>query len=120
LLDSYDTYVAEEMDNAYSTAEEQLKKSIKYVSDLKGFEEDTYFKEGALTFLNTYKAVLETEHKRIIELLKLPEDSYGSDQVKEVEAMRNQSNIKIDKALDDIFIIQKKFTDKYHIQLEKE
>ncbi len=119
LLDSYDTYVADEMDEAYSNAQNQLNKSIKYVNKLKGFEEDAYFKEGALVFLNTYKDVLENEHKRIIELLKLPEDAYGSKEVQEVEQHRNESNKKIDEAFEKMLAVQKKFAKKYNISMDE-
>ena len=120
LLDSYDAYVSEDMDIAYDSALEQLNKSINYVGKLKGFEEDKYFKESALTFLKIYKSVLENEHQQIIQLLKLPEDNYGQKEVELVEAHRNISNTKIDKAFEDMFITQKKFADKYHIELESE
>ncbi|MEN8121007.1 MAG: hypothetical protein ABFS35_11695 [Bacteroidota bacterium] len=118
LMESYDTYVSEEMDEAYNNAIEQLNKGVEYTNKLRGFEDDTYFTEGALVFFNSYKEVLENEHGKIIELLKLPADDYGTDQIQEYEMLRSQSNMKIDKAYEDMLIIQKKFAKKYHIELE--
>jgi len=118
LISSYDSYVADEMDAAYKLTLDQLNKGIEYVSKTEGFEQEAYFKEGALAFFNSYKEVLENEHKKIIELLKLPEDSYGHDEIKEVQMLRDRSNIKIDKAFEDMLAVQKKFTKKYHIEME--
>lgn len=119
LMESYDSYVTEEMDEAYNNAIEQLNIGLEYTKKLKGFEDDAYFTEEALAFFSSYREILENEHVRIIELLKLPADDYGPDQIKEYEMLRSQSNMKIDKAFEDMLIIQKKFAKKYHIELSE-
>lgn len=119
LISSYDAYVSDEMDIAYNNTIGQIDKGVEYVNKLEGFEEDAYFREGALAFFKSYKEVLENEHKKIIGLYKLPENEYGTEQVKEVEKLRNQSNIKIDKSFENMFTAQKKFAEKYHIKLEE-
>lgn len=118
LISSYDAYESEEMDAAYNNVLDQLNEDIEYVTKLKGFEEDAYFKEAALAFFNSYKEVLENEHKRIIELLKLSADDYGTTQVKEYEKLRDQASIKIDKAFENMLKNQQKFAKKYHIEFE--
>ncbi len=118
LMESYDTYVTEEMEVAYNNAIEQLNIGLEYTNKLQGFEDDAYFTEGALAFFSSYREILENEHTRIIELLKLPADDYGPDQIKEYEMLRSQSNMKIDKAFEDMLIIQKKFAKKYHIEFD--
>lgn len=119
LISSYDSYVPEDMSTAYTNALDQLNMSIEYVKQLKGFEEDAYFKESALVYFNTYKDALENEHKRIIELYNLPDDDYNAEQVKELEKLRNQGSKKTDKAIDDMLTVQEKFAKKYHIEFEK-
>ena len=119
LMESYDAYVTEEMDEAYNNVMEQLNQGVEYTNKLQGFEDDTYFAEGALAFFSSYKEILKNEHGRIIELLKLPADDYGPDQIKEYEMLRSQSNMKIDKAFDSMLIIQKKFAKKYHIEFDE-
>jgi len=118
LLDTYDAIVPEEMDAAYNDASEQLQKSIAYVNKLKGFESDKYFKEAALKFLNTYKDVLENKHKRIIELYKLPDDKYTEKEGKELETLRDESSAILDKSIDEMMTVQRKFAKKYHIDFE--
>jgi len=116
LMNSYDKYVPEEMDSAFSSASKQLDSAIVYIAKLKGFKKDAYFKEGSMVFLNSYKEVLDNEHKKMIELYKLPDDEYGSEEVEKLKKLRNQSNIKIDKAFEDVFVVQKKFAKKYQIK----
>ena len=120
LQSSYDSYESSEMDKAFKKVQDQLKNSIEYVNKLKGFEDDVYFKEGALEFFNTYKNILENEHKRIIELYKLPDDEYGTKEVEELQDLRDLANKRAAKVIDDMLIVQKKFAEKYHIELETE
>ena len=53
-------------------------------------------------------------------MYNLPEDEYGEDQIKELESHRNKANIKHNKTIDDMLIIQKKFAEKYHFEIGME
>ncbi|OQX98380.1 MAG: hypothetical protein B6I20_11130 [Bacteroidetes bacterium 4572_117] len=117
LINSYDAYIPEEMDIKYNEVLKQINIAIDYTSNIQGFEDDAYFKEGAKTLFNSYKEVLENEQKSIIDLYKLPENEYGEEQVKEVERLRDQGNKKIDEIFGEMELVQKKFAEKYHFKI---
>jgi len=120
LNDTYDNYIAEEMNTAHEAALEQVEKGTKTIKRLKAFDEDTAFKNAALKLFGVYKSVLENEHKRIIELLVLPDDIYGKVEVKEFETIRNNSIEKIDKEVDKLVEAQKIFAKKYKFEIAAE
>ena len=120
LNDTYDNYIVEEMNSAHKVALEQVEKSTKTIKRLKAFDEDTDFKNAALKLFGVYKSVLENEHKRIIELLILPDDRYGKEEVKEFETIRNNSIEKIDKEVDKLVEAQEAFAKKYKFEIAAE
>ena len=120
LNDTYDNYIAEEMNAAHKTAIKQVNESTKALKKLKAFENDTVFIKAALKLFDVYKNVLEEEHKRIIELLIMPDDRYGKDEVKEFETIRNQSIEKIDNEVEKLVKAQQVFAKKYKFEIEAE
>ena len=120
LNDTYDNYIAEEMNAAHKAALEQLEKSTKIIKKLKPFDEDKVFKKTALELFTVYKSVLENEHKRIIELLVLPDDKYKKEEVKEFETVRNSSIEKIDVEVDKLVKAQEAFAKKYKFEITAE
>ncbi|MBN2756061.1 MAG: hypothetical protein JXR51_02715 [Bacteroidales bacterium] len=120
LNDSYDNYIAEEMKLAHKSALDQTLKGINEIQKLEAFDSDTMFKNSALHLFNVYKEVLENEHKRIIELLILPDDRYGKPEIKEFEILRNQSIDKVDKEVNKLIKVQEEFSKKYNFVIEDE
>lgn len=120
LIDTYDHYQAEEMDAAYSKALQSVNDGIDFVTKLKPFAEDASFKNGALELFNAYKSVLEVEHKRAIELMKLPEDKYGEDEVAEFDKLREAINKKGVAELENLRKIQEKFAKTHQFTIETE
>jgi len=117
LIDTYDKFVPEEMDNAYKTAVAQTTGGIDFAKKLKPFGEDSTFKVGALKLFNSYKSILDVEHKRIIELLKLPESEYGEEEISEYANLIESANQKADTELNSLIIIQENFAKKYQFEL---
>ncbi len=72
LIESYNEYKPKEMDKAYSDVKNQISKSLNVVKKLDNFAGDSTFKHGAVVLFSSYLSVIDNEHKRIIELLKLP------------------------------------------------
>ncbi len=117
LIDSYDKFVAEEMDIAYSAALVQATKGVEFADKLKPFGEDSTYKNGAQKLFKIYKSILEVEHKRIIELLKLPESEYGEDEIAEYATLIESSNQKADSELNSLIVIQEKFAKNHKFEL---
>jgi len=117
LIDSYDKFMPDEMDNAYIAAKAQSQKGVDFANKLKPFGEDSTFKEGAINLFATYQSVLENEHKRIIELLKLPESDYDEEEIAEYADLIESANQKADNELNNLIMTQEKFAKKYQFEL---
>lgn len=120
LIDTYDKFDPKEMDQAYNEAMKEIQKGIDFATKLKPFADDASFKDGALVLFNAYKSILEVQHKRIIELLKLPESEYGDKEVEEFEQLIEQANKKIDVELDNLIAIQEKFANTHQFPIEED
>lgn len=65
-----------------------------------------------------YKNVLEKYHKRIIELLKLPEAEYGEKQINEFADLIETSHQEIDNSIERLIEIQEAFTKRHGFKIE--
>ncbi|NJO90367.1 MAG: hypothetical protein HC831_16530 [Chloroflexia bacterium] len=108
------------MDNAYVAAVAQVNESVDFINKMKPFGEDSTFKEGAQKLFAAYKSILDVEHKRIIQLLKLPAEEYGDDEIAEYAKLIETSNQKADSELNKLIEIQESFAKKYKFELVKE
>ena len=120
LIDSYETYLPEEMDSSYAMAIGTVNYAIDKIKRLAPLENDSSFKFGAFELFKTYKRVLENEHVRIIKLLKLPQCEYGEKQIKEYNKYIEDANNKCDRALNKLLKVQENFAKKFNIGLTTE
>lgn len=120
LVETYDKFVPAEMDKAYSNAMAETQKGIDFANKLKPFDNDSSFKNGALELFNAYKSVLEVQHKRIIELLKLPESEYGDAQVAEFEKLIESANKQMDVEIDKLIAVQENFANTHQFEISEE
>ena len=119
LMDVYDKYIPEEMDKAYNSALSKTQESIEFVNTLRAFKREASFKEGALKMFNTYKSILKVEHKRIIELLKLPDAHFGEKEVAEFNQLTELANKKVEEELNKLILIQEKFAKTHQFEISK-
>jgi len=117
LTDAYDKMDPEQMDKAFEEALKTTKAGIEFLNKLEAFDNDTSFKAGALNLFKTYESVLENEHKRLIELSKLPESKYGDNEVAEYAKLRDQANSKTDQEINKLTEIQEKFAKKFKFEM---
>jgi len=120
LTDSYDKFIPEEMDKAYAEALKSTQEGIEFINKLEAFDKDTSFKAGALSLFKTYQSILEVEHKRLIELLKLPSSQYGEAQVAEYDKLREEANKKPDIEVNKLTEIQANFAKKFKFEITQE
>ncbi len=113
LLDSYHEYIPQEMDTAYSQMKSQIEQSLTIVNKLQDFAGDSTYKVGAINLCKVYSSVIDNEHKRIIELLKLPEDEYQDKEINEYKELIEASSIKIETATKKLHDIQAEFLKPY-------
>lgn len=120
LVETYDQFVPEQMDAAYAKALEVTDSGLHFANKLLPFDEDSTFKEGAIKLFSVYKEVLNTEHRRIIELLKLPEEDYKEEEIEEFAKLIETSHGKIDKATNELIKIQEDFAKAHKFKVETE
>jgi hypothetical protein len=120
LIDSYENYIPEEMDSLHARAVCVVDSVLRKIKRLAPFEGDSTFKCGAVKLFETYKILLEGEHRWIIELLKLPEEKYGDEQIQSYERYITECNAQCDKAINELMIVQKSFAKKFKFEVVSE
>lgn len=117
LMETYAKFDPNEMDKAYSDAMLKVQDAISFAKKLTAFQSDATFRDGAFTLFKAYKSFLEIEHKRIIELLKLPDTRYGEKEVAEYEQLINSINEKNEQEMNKLIQIQNDFAKKHHFDI---
>jgi hypothetical protein len=118
VMNSFNNYVAKEMDAAYENASNQVNKSIDEVKKMKDFDGTPEFKDESLKLFSIYKSVLEKEYTEMIKLYKLPEKSYGKKEIELWEKYNEQANKKMNEGLDKFRKFQIEFSKKYEFKIE--
>ncbi len=114
LIDVYDTFNStDELQEAYKAVYTQLDKSEKAVKNIKGFEDDDVLKASALEFFKEIKALMDNEHKRIIELYSMPDDQFKEKEQIELENLRDTANKKADAIMSKAEKAYSSFESKY-------
>jgi hypothetical protein len=119
LSDTYGNYVPNEMDSAYKTAKSTTQIGIDFISSFKDFHGDDSYRKAALELFQTYKSVLEVEHVRIIELLKLPTNEFQQPQIDELDKLKETARKKIDAKIDEVAKVQEEFAKKFNYQFKE-
>jgi hypothetical protein len=107
------------LDYAYAEALKQLETGTGIVSKLEKFDGSSEFRDETLKLFGTYKSVLETELKRMIDIIKLPDDLYTEDAKDEYNKLKDVSAKKMEQGLKDLNTVQKSFATKYKFEIEK-
>jgi hypothetical protein len=119
LSDTYGNYVPSEMDSAYKVAERTTQIGIHFISSLKDFHGDDSYRKATLELFQTYKSVLDVEHVRIIELLKLPTNEFQQPQIDELDKLKETARNKIDTKIDEVAKVQEEFAKKFNYQFKE-
>jgi hypothetical protein len=120
LLDSHDNFIPEQTDNVYQDALKSTKEGIEFLNKLEPFDKDTTLKAGALSLFKTYESVLEVEHKRLIELMKLPDNKYGDSEVAEYARTRDEAHKKVEYEIQKLLKVQQEFAKNHHFKVSEE
>jgi hypothetical protein len=119
LIDTYDNYVPAEMDSAYKAALKSAMDGITYASNLKPFHKDDTYRKSLLELFEVYKSVIEVEHARIIELLKLPPEQYQQKQIDEFDQLKDSADKKVLNKIEEVAVIQAEFAKKFNFTIEE-
>jgi hypothetical protein len=120
MADTYENYIAAEMDSAYKAALQSTEKGIEFVQSLGPFSSDDTYRQSVLDLFMLYKSVIETEHTRMIELMKLPPEKYQQKEIEEFERLSNESKKKILDKIEEINRLQVEFAKKFNFEIDTE
>jgi len=119
LNDTYENYVAKDMDAAFENCMNQINTSTEAVKKLSSFGGSESFKEEALKLFAIYKNVMEKNHSEMIRLYKLPEDKYTQKEIDMWDKYSKEANHKIDAGFSDFKKVQDEFIKKYNLKKEE-
>ena len=117
LINTYTTYLPEEINAAHNSALIQVDKSIKEISEMENFDGKGDYKKAAITMFNSYKSLLEVEHREMTRLYSKPDSSYSPEDSQKYDDLAELSNTKMDEIVDAFMKIQKEFADKNNLVL---
>ncbi len=118
LLKSYDDFrQTEKMDKAYADAKKQVEESIAKVKKLGALGGDSTYKLAAIKAFESYLSSINNEHKRFIEIYKLPEDKFDSALSKEQEKIMETINTSLNSANQELAKVQQDLAKKYKFEL---
>jgi len=117
LIETYTTFINPDIQIAYDEAVKQVDKSIKVVKKMPKFDKSDTFKNNALTLFETYKSILENEHKEMVRLYALPDADFNQEQANKWDKLAEAADAKTQKAIDKFKTEQQEFADKYNLNL---
>lgn len=117
LVESYQYYVPADMDAAYSSAMNQVTTGITNVTALEDFDGKTEFKDAALELFNAYKTVLESEHREMVQIYKIPDEQFTEDHYSKWDNLAKQADSKMEEAFNKFGKAQDDFAAKYKLVL---
>lgn len=117
LVESYQYYIPEDMDKAWNEALNQANKGIEAINALEKFDGSTDFKEAALELFNSYKAVLENQHKEMVRIYKIPDEQFTEEHYNQWDKLAEEADKKMEEAFDKFGDAQDKFAKKYQLVL---
>jgi hypothetical protein len=107
------------MDYAYNEALKQVETGNEIVSKTDKFDGNSELRDGALKLFATYKSVLQNEIKRMIEIIKLPDNLYTTDMEAEFNKLSDASLKTLNQSEKEFIELQKTFATKYKFEIEK-
>jgi len=121
-IDNYNVLPADvavsEMDVAYNKTLFQIDTAIIFLQTIEDFKGDNSLRQGADELFKTYKSVVETEYKRIIELYKLPDNLFTEKEILELDELVKTSSKKMNEAYDKFLKVQQEFAKNNKLALE--
>ena len=114
---SYNTYLQETIDLSFETAFSRVNKSFDVISKMEKFDKTTDYKDAALKMFNSYKSIIEVEHKEIVRLYSIPNDEFLPADFQKLEDLQKLSNSKMTKIVEEFSKEQEIFAEKYHLNL---
>lgn len=117
LSQSYTTFINDDIQAAYDDAFKTVNTSIETINGMETFSSSPEYKDQALELFNTYKSILENEHKEMVRLYALPDSAFTQEISIEWDKLAESSDEKTDEALEKFSVAQKKFAEENNLDL---
>ena len=117
LIISYQTNSSEEINSAHNAAFIQVNKSIDEISKMEDFDGTSNYKKAALEMFNSYKSLIDVEHREMTRLYSKSDTSFTPEDSQKLDELAEIANTKMDEIVDTFMKIQKEFADKNNLEL---
>jgi hypothetical protein len=118
LNETYQFYIPTEMDAAWNKSLEVITKGIETVTAMEKFDGKTEYKDAALEFFKAYKGIIETEHKEMVNIYKIPDENFTEQHLAQWDKLFEQADSKMEVATEKFGKIQDEFAKKYKLDLQ--
>ncbi|MFN8259094.1 MAG: hypothetical protein U0W24_25620 [Bacteroidales bacterium] len=119
LKDSHDNFNGDQTEKAYSDAMAAVKDGLDLLNKMEPFDKDSTLRNAAIGYFKICEAVLSNEHRRLIDLMKLPDEKYGDAEVAEYASLRDESDKKVNLEMAKLLKVQQEFAKKHNFKLEE-
>ncbi len=120
LIETYTTFINPDIQAAYDEAVAQVNGSITVVEGMGEFDKSNVYKEDVLALLNSYKSILEIEHKEMVRLYSLPDTAFTQEHSLKWDNLATESDTKTQEAIEKFKLAQQKFAENNKLNLEGE
>ncbi len=108
-----------QMNLAYDSVVFQIDSGLAFIKPLEGYKGDLLLKDGAEELFTSYKDIIEHEYKSIIELYKIPDALFTTEDQQKLDLLQEQCNQKLDAAFTKFSEVQKEFASKNNLEIDK-
>lgn len=105
------------MAQAYDATIFQIDSGLAFIQTVEPFKKDNSLQEASIILFNAYKEIVEQDYKQIIELYKLPDSMFTTEEQHKLDSLINLSNQKLQEIFDNFMKSQKYFAKKNNLNL---
>lgn len=120
LIETYTTFINADIQKAYDNAVSQVDGSLKVVTEMEDFNKSDVYKEEALDLFNSYKSILDLEHKEMVRLYALPDTAYTQEHSLKWDKLTEDADTKTQVAIEKFKLAQEKFAENNNLELTVE
>jgi len=120
LIETYTTFINEDIQSAYDNAVSQVDASLKVVNEMEDFNKSGVFKGEAVELFNSYKSILEVEHKEMVRLYALPDTAFTQEHSLNWDKLSEDADAKTQAAIEKFKLAQEKFAKENNLELTVE
>ncbi len=116
---SFNQYDADEMDYSYLMLEAEIKTGLRILDTIGGFGKDTLLLDAARDLFHFYDEMADKEYVELIDLLKIPDSLYTSEDQTHAFNLNANINMKFNEAHEQFISAQKHFGGQFNVEFDE-